>query len=41
VDELLKEKLKGSGIEKYIEVKAYVVGETEKKLITEFVVGRK
>ncbi len=40
VDELLKEKLKESGIEKYCEVKAYVVGETEKKLITEFVVGK-
>lgn len=38
VDELLKEKIKGSGIEKYIEVKAFVEGETEKKLISEFVV---
>ncbi len=36
VDELLKEKIKGSGIEKMISVKAYVIGETEKKLITEF-----
>jgi len=36
VDELLKEKIKGSGLEKYIQVKAYVEGETEKKLITEF-----
>ncbi len=38
VDELLKEKIKGSGIEKYIQVKAFVEGETEKKLISEFVV---
>lgn len=38
VDELLKEKIKDSGIEKLISVKAYVSGETEKKLITEFVV---
>ncbi|KKU97982.1 phosphohydrolase [Candidatus Amesbacteria bacterium RIFCSPLOWO2_01_FULL_47_33] len=39
VDELLKEKLKNSGIEKYCAVKAYVNGESEKKLITEFVLG--
>lgn len=39
-DELLKEKLKDSGIEKYAEVKAYVIGETKKKLITEFKVGK-
>ncbi len=39
VDELLKEKIKDSGIEKMISVKAYVVGKTEKKLISEFVVG--
>jgi metal-dependent HD superfamily phosphatase/phosphodiesterase len=38
VDELLKEKIKDSGIEKMISVKAYVVGEAEKKLITEFTV---
>lgn len=37
VDELLKEKIKGSGLEKYIQVRAYVVGETEKKLISDFV----
>lgn len=36
VNELLGEKLKGSGIEKYIEVKAIIEGETEKKLIKEF-----
>lgn len=40
VDELLKEKIKDSGIEKMISVKAYVVGETEKKLISEFVVKK-
>ncbi len=40
VDELLKEKLINSGIEKYCNVKAYVVGETEKKLITEFIVKK-
>lgn len=38
VDELLKEKIKGSGLEKYFIVKAYVTAATEKKLITEFVV---
>lgn len=38
VDELLKEKLKNSGLERYVQVKAYVEGETEKKLISEFVV---
>lgn len=36
VDEMLKEKLSRSHIEQYIEVKAYVKGETEKKLLTEF-----
>lgn len=40
VDELLKEKIRDSGIEKMISVKAFVVGETEKKLITEFVVKK-
>jgi len=35
VDELLKKKIKGSGIEKYIEIRAYV-GEKEKKLVKEF-----
>jgi hypothetical protein len=38
VDELLKEKIKGSGIEKMISVKAYVAGDTEKKLISEFII---
>lgn len=36
VDELLKEKLHGSGLEKYFTVRAFVAGETEKKLVTEF-----
>lgn len=36
VDELLKSKLKGSGLEKYIEVKAFIESETEKKLLTSF-----
>lgn len=40
VDELLKEKIKDSGIESLIEVKAFVVGETEKKLLSEFVVKK-
>ncbi len=40
VDELLREKIKDSGIEDLIEVHAYVVGDTEKKLISEFVVKK-
>ena len=40
VDELLKQKLKDSGIEKYCTIKAYVTGQTEKKLLTEFVLGQ-
>ena len=40
VDELLKEKLRHSGIEQYVNVKAYVQGETEKILITEFVIKK-
>lgn len=36
VDELLKEKLNGSGLEKYVEVEATIEGETEKKLVTVF-----
>lgn len=40
VDELLKEKLVNSGIDQYCGVKAYVVGETEKKLLSEFVIGK-
>ncbi|MBI4671600.1 MAG: HD domain-containing protein [Chloroflexi bacterium] len=34
VDELMKDKLRGSGIEHYVEVEAMVTGETEKKLVT-------
>jgi metal-dependent HD superfamily phosphatase/phosphodiesterase len=36
VDELLKQKLVGSGIEKYVIVSAYINGDTEKKLVKEF-----
>ena len=34
IDELMQDKLKGSGIEHYLEVEARVTGETEKKLVT-------
>jgi hypothetical protein len=33
VDELLKDKLEGSGLESYMEVEASTEGETDKKLI--------
>ncbi|NLJ47822.1 MAG: HD domain-containing protein [Treponema sp.] len=36
LDELLKEKLHGSGLEKYVEVEASIEGETEKKLVKMF-----
>ena len=36
IDELLKEKLKGSGLEEYVEVEAAIEGETEKSLFKEF-----
>jgi hypothetical protein len=36
LDELLKEKLGGSGLEPYVEVEAVIEGETEKKLIQTF-----
>lgn len=36
LDELLKEKIKGSGLEEYISVKASVKAETEKSLVKEF-----
>jgi uncharacterized protein len=36
VDDLLKQKLTGSGIEKYVVVSAYLTGEGEKKLVKEF-----
>lgn len=38
VDELLKHKILGSGLSKYLTVKAKVVGKTEKKIIKEFTV---
>jgi hypothetical protein len=42
VDELLKEKLKGSGLEKYVSVRAVLKeGDTEEKLLSEFVFGSK
>lgn len=36
IDDLLKSKIKGSGLEKYIEVKAYIKGGKEDNLIKEF-----
>lgn len=36
LDQLLKEKLHGSGLEEYVEVEATIEGETEKKLVTVF-----
>ncbi len=39
IDDLLEGKLGKSGIAQYIIVKAYVQGETEKKLVTEFTIG--
>jgi metal-dependent HD superfamily phosphatase/phosphodiesterase len=36
IDELLKDKLEGSGLEPYVEVEATIEGETEKKLIHKF-----
>lgn len=36
LDELLKEKLHGSGLEKYVQVEAMIEGKTEKKLVTVF-----
>ena len=36
VDELLRKKIKGSGIEKYVEIEAYV-NEEERKLVKEFI----
>ena len=36
VDELLKKKLLGSGIERYIKIRAYIERRKEKKLIKEF-----
>jgi len=36
IDELLKSKLKGSKLEKYIEVKAYVKSDVEKRLVKNY-----
>ena len=36
VDDLLKQKLVGSGIEKYVVISAYIKGESDNKLIKEF-----
>jgi metal-dependent HD superfamily phosphatase/phosphodiesterase len=36
IDELLKEKLRGSGLEGYVEVEASIEGETEKSLLKEY-----
>jgi metal-dependent HD superfamily phosphatase/phosphodiesterase len=36
LDDLLKEKLHGSGLEKFVQVEATIEGETEKKLVTVF-----
>lgn len=38
VDDLLGSKIKGSGIEKYIEVRAHVDTDNEKKLLDEFII---
>jgi metal-dependent HD superfamily phosphatase/phosphodiesterase len=38
VDELLKEKMANSKIEQYFEIKAYIKGNSEKKLLKEFVI---
>lgn len=40
IDELLKSKLKGSGIEEYFEVHAFIKDETEKLLLKEFVLEK-
>lgn len=39
VDELLKRKLVGSGIEDYVKVRAIVYGEQEKRLVEEFIIS--
>jgi metal-dependent HD superfamily phosphatase/phosphodiesterase len=38
VDELLKEKMDHSGIEKYFAIRAYIKGNSEKKLLKEFII---
>lgn len=39
IDDLMAGKIKGTGLEKYITVKAFIEGETEKKLIEEFTIN--
>ena len=36
VDQLLRQKLKGSGLESHIEIRVSLEGETEKRLVREF-----
>jgi metal-dependent HD superfamily phosphatase/phosphodiesterase len=36
LDQLFREKLKGSGLEPYVEVEAHIEGEAEKRLLTSF-----
>jgi metal-dependent HD superfamily phosphatase/phosphodiesterase len=36
VDQLLREKLRGSGLEEYIQVEVHIEGETEKRLVERF-----
>jgi uncharacterized protein len=36
IDELLKEKIRGSGLEAYIEVEASIEGDSEKSLLKEY-----
>lgn len=36
VDQLLREKLRGSGLEEYLQVEAHIEGETEKRLVERF-----
>lgn len=38
IDELLKSKLRGSGIEKYVEIRAFIKRRKEKKLLNEFLI---
>ena len=38
LDELLKKKIVGSGIEKYISVRAFIDQKTEKKLLKEYII---
>lgn len=39
IDDLMAGKIKGTGLENYITVKAYIDGETEKKLIEEYTIN--